>query len=406
MKILFVNEYAHPHIVSGAELSTLALANELNASKKAKIFTLSPNLSSSATPTGRLPVGQIKFPFPKKISPGKILTPLWFNNPIFWIYAAFYIAKTVKDHHIDLIHVHGKYIQPPAIIASWFSKIPVITTVRDFKFLCPLALCYTHQQKKCSYPYYIYKEIPEYFNSYTKGKSLKPLIILRLILAKLGQNDLKWFLNRSKQVVAVSPQLAKIYEYAGVKNITAIYNLPPKSMKIIKRSGQTIVSIGKLSYGKGTDTLLKAMEILRTKLPQAKLVIAGRKNISLKQSFPSNTLHLGLRPHRNMKDLLAKAQVFVILSRWPEPLSRAGLEALSAGLAILASNRGGNQELIKDNGFLVDPDKPQKVADKLVKLLTSKNLKTYQRNSHKLLNSRFNRKAIINQHLKLYQSLL
>ena len=396
MNLLFLNEYAPPHLVSGAERSMMALFSAFKKSKKLKIYLLSPNLGGQSS--------YLRFPFIKKIKPGQTLTPLWFSNPIFWLYSAVSIQKTIKKHHINLIHVHGKYIQPSAIIAGWLTKTPVITTVRDFKLLCPLALCYTHQQKKCSWSYYLKKEISFYLQHYSTRSSL--LVIPQLILAKLWQYLLKWFLLKSSKIIAVSPQLAKIYQHSGVKKVTSIYNLPPKPIKVLKGLDKTIVSIGKLSYGKGTDTLLKAMEILKTKLPDAKLLLAGRKNISLKQSFPSNTLFLGQQPQQKVKEFLTSAQVFVILSRWPEPLSRAGLEALSASLAILASNRGGNQELVKDNGFLVNPDKPQEVAEKLIKLLTSKNLKTYQHNSHQLLKTRFNRKSIIYKHLKLYQSLV
>jgi len=398
MNLLFLNEYADPHIVSGAERSMKALSEAL--SKKIKVYTLSPNLGKKSK--------DIKFPFPKKIKPGKILTPLWFNNPLFWFYAAFYIKKAVKDKKIDLIHVHGKYILPSAIIAGKITKTPVIITVRDFKFLCPLALCYTNQQKKCFSRYYLVKEIPEYLNKYTKISILKPLITLRLILAKLEQNNLKWFLNQADQVIAVSPQLAEIYKNAGVKNTISIYNLPPKTNIIKSKSNEQpiILSIGKLSYGKGTDVILKTAEILQKKLTQAKFVLAGPKNISLKEKFPKNCQYLGKLSHKQALKLYQKANIFIILSRWPEPLSRAGLEALSFGLPIIASNRGGNQEFIKNNGYLVDLNNPKKIADQLYKILTSQKLQEqFSKNSLKLLTTYFNRNKIIKLHLNLYQKL-
>ncbi|MFC1626987.1 glycosyltransferase family 4 protein [Patescibacteria group bacterium] len=392
MNILFLNEYADPHIVSGAERSMKALSKALN--KKTKVYTLSPNLGSHAK--------DIKFPFPKKIKPGKTLTPLWFNNPIFWFYAASHIKKTIKQKRINLIHVHGKYILPAAIIAGKLTKTPVIITVRDFKFLCPLALCYTNQQKKCSWIHYIVKEIPEYLNKYTQTSIFKPFVALRLVLAKLGQNDLKWFLKQANQVIAVSPQLARIYQQAGIKKTISIYNLPPKPTKSfkVKKLKNTIISVGKLSYGKGTDTILQAAKIL----PTVKFILAGPKNISLKTNFPKNVQYVGQLPHNKILKLYQQASAFIINSRWPEPLSRAGLEALSFGLPIVASNRGGNQELVKNNGYLVNPDKPKEIA-KTIKKLLSQDLAKLGQNSLKLLSSRFNRGQIITKHLNLYHQL-
>ena len=91
MNILFLNEYANPHFASGAEQSTETLAQAL--SKKNKVFVLSPDLGSQ--PKSKI-VKHLKFPFFKKINPGKTLTPLWFNNPIFWFYTAYYIKKIIK----------------------------------------------------------------------------------------------------------------------------------------------------------------------------------------------------------------------------------------------------------------------------------------------------------------------
>ncbi len=392
MKILFLNEYAPPHSVSGAEHSMMALLTALSKRKNINVFLLSPSLGTSRP---GLEVSQLKFPFPKKIKPGQTLSPIWFNNPIFWLWTAFFIIKAIRVRKIDLIHVHGKYIQPAAIIASFITKIPVITTVRDFKFLCPLALCFTNQQKKCSLNYYIQNEIPQYQKNYHQINQFK------LIIVKFWQYILKWFLNQSNSVIAVSPQLKDIYQQAGIKKTISIYNLPPKPVKPLKRNKKTIISTGKLSYGKGTDSIIKAAN----KLPQYQFILAGKKNISFKDSFPSNVNYLGKISHQKALNLLKKADVFLINSRWPEPLSRAGLEALSASLAVIASNRGGNQELIKNNGFLVNPDNSTQIAKKIKMLLTSDKLVNYQHNSLKLIKTRFNRQKIINQHLKLYQSI-
>ena len=407
MNILFLNEYANPNIVSGAERSMMALSQALNKDKKIKVYTLSPNLSQK--PKRTVPKGQsfldFKFPFPIKIKPGQTLSPIWFNNPIFWIYTAFQIIKTSKAKKINLLHVHGKYIQPAAIIASWFLKIPVITTVRDFKFLCPLALCFTHQQKKCSMKYYLSQEIPFYLKNYTQSKLTQPLLYPRLVLGKIWQYILKWFLNQSQSIIAVSPQLAMLYQNSGIKNVTSIYNLPPSKFKTQTpkyklKNKKILVSIGKLSYGKGTDILLKTMKILEKSNPKIHLYLAGSKNVSLKQAFPNNTKYLGVLNHQKVQNLYQSADAFIILSRWPEPISRAGLEALTAGLPIIASNHGGNQELVSNNGYLVDLDKPQKIAQAIKLIFKSK---SFSQKSLQLIKTRFNQKSIIKKHLSLYQ---
>ncbi len=359
MKILFVNEYARA--VSGAEYSMLALAKAVGA----KVY--SPPWENNRQ--------------------GQALSPLWFNNPLYYFYSAWQIYR---KNNFDVIHVHGKYILPGAVIAGWLTGRPVVATVRDFKFLCPLALCFI-KRPTCSWGFFIKKEIPEYQLRYAGGSRLS------LILAKLWQYQLKWWLNRCHKVICVSPQLAQIYRDNGVKRVDWIYNLPPE--KQAAATGRIVLSIGKLSYGKGTDKIIAAAKLL----PQYQFVFAGELNPSLKTPFSANCRYLGKIGHHRVAALYRKAGVFVINSRWPEPLSRAGLEALSFGLPIVASDRGGNRELIKDNGFLVDPDRPTAIASAIVR--ATKRQKLLGAGSHKLLASRFNREKIIARHLRLYQSL-
>lgn len=371
MKILFLNEYPSDRPVSGAEYSQKALADGLRFVKQ-KVIIYSPSW--------------------KKNQLGKGLSPLWFNQPIYYLYSAWQIYQKIKSEKIDLLHVHGKYILPGAVIAGWLTEKSVVTTVRDFKFLCPLALCFTNQQKTCQFNYFVNKEIQEYQQRYDFVPKWK------LILSKLWQYQLKWWLNRCQQVIAVSPQLAKIYQNNGIKRVISIYNLPPK--KQLRAQGKNILSVGKLSYGKGTDCLIKSAQLL----PQHQFVFCGEINPSFKLKFPKNCHYLGKISHSETLQQYKKAAVFVILSRWPEPLSRAGLEALSFGLPIVASNRGGNQELIKDNGYLVDPEKPTDVIKALIK--ASQKSSILGINSQKLLVQRFNREKIIHQHLDLYTQIL
>lgn len=358
MKVLFVNEYAQP--VSGAEYSQRELARAVRAQQ----FT--PRWFGAR--------------------PGRGVSPLVFNNPIYYLYSAWQISR----QKFDLIHVHGKYIMPGAVMAGWLKKKPVMITVRDFKFLCPLALCFINQ-KICSFKYFAVLEISEYRQRYGRTG------YWRLLLAKLWQYQLKWWLNRCRQVICVSPHLANIYQENGVRSVDWIYNLPPKKQPSAK--GKIILSVGKMSYGKGTDSIIAAAKLL----PQYRFVFAGELNPSLKPAWPTNCRYLGRLSHKRTLKLYSRAGVFVINSRWPEPLSRAGLEALSFGLPIVASNRGANRELVKDNGFLVDPDNPKIIAAAIVKALRQK--KEFSRNSLKLLNFRFNRGQIIKRHLNLYHQL-
>jgi glycosyltransferase involved in cell wall biosynthesis len=64
------------------------------------------------------------------------------------------------------------------------------------------------------------------------------------------------------------------------------------------------------------------------------------------------------------------------------------VEALAQHLPIIASNVGGNEELIHNNGFLVEND-PHKIADKIVQLYRARDKKRMEDNSYKLFQRYF-----------------
>ncbi|MCD4698982.1 MAG: glycosyltransferase, partial [Phycisphaerae bacterium] len=73
--------------------------------------------------------------------------------------------------------------------------------------------------------------------------------------------------------------------------------------------------------------------------------------------------------------LLAGFDIFVLPSR-SEGLPLAILEAMAAGLPIVATDVGGVSEAIRDgkNGLLVQPELPQVMADVIIKFADSEDM--------------------------------
>ena len=407
MNVLFINEYIYPNVVSGAEFSMQALAEALKKKGENVIF-FGPNLSKKKINSFQ-ELKIIRFPFIKKLKPYQTLTPFWFNNPIFWLYSVIFIILACKKEKIDIIHVHGKYLLPGAIISRLFTKTPVIITVRDYKFLCPLALCLIKQNKICNWNYFIKKEIKFYLDKYeSKSSFIKRFFLIpRIILARLWQKALFLFLKSADKIICVSNAVKDIYKGSGLseKKLTAMYNLPPKAHKIVShKNSKTVLYIGKLSYGKGTDLLIEAYKIVKKKIPQVKLILAGPKSESI-GIIPKEITYLGKLKHNEVLGLYKKADVYVSPSRWPEPLSRSTLEALSFGLPLVVSNKGGNKEVVEDkiNGFIVELQ-TDKLAEKIIEILENKEKRIKMRKkSLDLLSGRFSREKLVRQHIELYK---
>ena len=86
---------------------------------------------------------------------------------------------------------------------------------------------------------------------------------------------------------------------------------------------------------------------------------------------------LGHVPHRDMPELYKASDIFVLPSQVEEALGMSLIEAMSTGLAVLGSDRGGIPELIEDgvNGFVVkDYEQFQAWSKKINELLDNEPL--------------------------------
>lgn len=123
---------------------------------------------------------------------------------------------------------------------------------------------------------------------------------------------------------------------------------------------QVMVTAARLTAWKGIDYLIQAVARL-TDLPQLRLVIAGDGPQRAELEALVKTLgvtervrFLGKVPHQQMGTLLTAADYFALYSGY-EGLAHVLLESLTVGTPVIASDRGGNPEVVTDgvNGLLV-----------------------------------------------------
>lgn len=138
----------------------------------------------------------------------------------------------------------------------------------------------------------------------------------------------------------------------------------------------------RLHPAKGHDTLLQALALLRQRGIDARLRIAGdadpahdhyRAHLQslARQLDIAHAAHwLGAIAEPMVARELERAQVFVLASR-AEPLGVSLMEAMAAGLPVVATSAGGVPELIRDgvDGLLVPPGQPPALADAIERVL-------------------------------------
>lgn len=137
---------------------------------------------------------------------------------------------------------------------------------------------------------------------------------------------------------------------------------------------KNVVSVGALKSVKGHDVLIRAFADVVDVHPTAHLILAG--DGPKRDEYENLTNSLGLNDHirfagwqdaNGVRTLLGGASLFVFPSR-NEGFGIALLEAMAAGLPVVASNVGGIPEVVHGaNALLVPPRSPSALAEAISK---------------------------------------
>jgi phosphatidyl-myo-inositol dimannoside synthase len=195
-------------------------------------------------------------------------------------------------------------------------------------------------------------------------------------------------LGASAAVIAVSGYSAALANRFGAEQ-ARVHRIPP-GVDLVEKGGSsgserpTIVSVSRLEERyKGHDVLIRALPLVRARVPGARLVLVG--DGQLRESYTSLAAALGLDGNvefagavsddvRNR--ILASGHVFAMPSRLPPDGGGEGfgivyLEAGLYELPVVAGNVAGAVDAVLDGetGLLVDPVHHVAVADAISRLL-------------------------------------
>ena len=136
-----------------------------------------------------------------------------------------------------------------------------------------------------------------------------------------------------------------------------------------------VVTVANLRPEKGHETLLGAARQILARHPAATFTFAGDGPRREPLETLTRALELGSRVRflgecQNVAPVLADADLFVLPSR-SEAFPNAVIEAMAAGLPVVATDVGGIPEIIRhwENGVLVPPGDEHALADAVVALM-------------------------------------
>ena len=138
-----------------------------------------------------------------------------------------------------------------------------------------------------------------------------------------------------------------------------------------------LLAVGRLVYEKGHEFLIQAIPSVIQSFPNITVGICGSGPLfgQLEEQISALALENKVRllgQWENVRELLAAADAFVLPSRW-EGLPMALLEAMMAGLPVIATRVQGVEEVIENDvqGFLVSLENPGELSKAILQLLSN-----------------------------------
>lgn len=193
------------------------------------------------------------------------------------------------------------------------------------------------------------------------------------------QQIFRFIAQRASCIVTVSGALrtwaGRVIQHPEAVTVCNPMLMPPES-DTEGRAGNRILFLGKLGPAKGTADLLQALQQIVGRHPDVKLILGGDGDID---GTRADIDRLGLTQQVELpgwvsgagKQALLQQSDILVLPSYTEGMPMSVLEAMAAGLPVVATRVGGISEAVSDGreGLLIEPGDVAALAEALDWLL-------------------------------------
>lgn len=384
MKVLFFN-YEYPPLGGGAGNATRYILEEFSKIDDLEIDLVTSSVDrefskekiSDKINIYKLPIGK----------DGNNLHYQSQKELMIYAWKAFWFSrKLIRENKYDL--THSFFTVPCGAISLWFklfNGLPYIVSLRG-------------------------SDVPGYSERFS-------------LVYKILTPFIRFIWKKSFFTVANSLEFKKLAQktnfYQDIKIITNGIDVDEFYAKkietdLVKREKEFKIICGsRVTHRKGIRFIIEALNILKNKGAVVKLDIIGEGNERVELEKKVQDLNLtdvvrfiGFVEHDKLPDIYVDANVYVSASL-NEGMSNTLLEALAAGLPIIATNTGGTFETVKEgiNGYVIDMESAQDIADKVEILFNDYELEKKMSKESRLLAQEMSWNNIAQEYHDLYKEV-
>jgi glycosyltransferase involved in cell wall biosynthesis len=299
--------------------------------------------------------------------------------------------ETVKSN--DLIHVHGHpYLSSflAAKIAKRYSKPLVLTQHNTFI---------------------------EYNNIWDIAEKLNDLAVGKQVLKEADKIIVVSNATRNYVLSLGADPEKTVVLHNGV-DLNRFKPLPEVKGEMRKKLGISedtcvVLTVRRLVYKNGIDTLLESAEIAVKKNPKLVFVVVGKgpdfeevKERIVQLGMQRNFRLTGFVSDEDLPFYYNFADLFALPSKSGEGLPLVALEAMACGLPVIATDVGGTSEVMsEDYGKLVPPNAPNSLAEAILKF-SCKNLTALKKELRTMMEQKYSWDLNVEKLSKIYEELI
>ncbi len=217
-------------------------------------------------------------------------------------------------------------------------------------------------------------------------------------------------IRAANEVIGVSDGACEFAQHLGARDPITVHNgLDAGWVRENngKRDPHGIIFTGRLILAKGVADLLDAFIAVRAVMPDVRMTIVGDGPClkELEARRVEGVAFTGQLDRSRIAELLGEHSVFVNPS-YSEGLPTSVLEAMAAGLTVVATDVGGTRELIEhgNTGYLVEPGKTSQMAGLLLRALS--NVDGVGKKAQERVAVEFTQEKCVEKTLKVYREVI
>jgi len=290
----------------------------------------------------------------------------------------------------QVVHIHGKTLYYPTLLAARALGIPTAFTVVDQYLFCPnQTLIHSHDgvcQDKQGAACASCVDFSRYLKNRLVTKGAQCLRLPALLMA-LRACLMRWSARSLSAVIALTEtsrqrvlalgcapqQVHRIYEYdveyEPTEDASPPFDIP------------TVVYVGALTESRGAHMAILAMQHVLRAVPGARLLMIGEVWDGFGERVKRLPAELGIQDHvewcgqmsnEEVLQTLRRSHVVIVPLQFPNEFGPMNmLEARYVGKPVVASRIGATHEFVSDgiDGFLVPPGSSEAFAEKISLLL-------------------------------------